>query len=805
MSSESKGHARVVLPSAQPIYTAARRWRDEALIDDRSLFDGRHLDGRATTQGLLTHYVDNLEEGEGTFVSKLQFQLRDASTDTIQAAAELLYVHCLITSTEAMKGKSKAALVETVVDFRSSGTSGLTDDLREALNAGVARPGQAYNNYRWKMFRYLVRVFEAVKALAPEDRAAALATPASFADLVTDIDEQSVWSQRYALEHLLFPDDCPAVLSRDDRRLIVERLGRPGESVADVVRRLDTNVTYGARSAVNLYRTPYREQWQDPSPELATYTAWAGRVVASVDLAARERAYKIERVSRLKAAFAAAADDADPTMALRAALSGLNLVDFRVVDDFLTWSAGHPEICSRALRELEREPGPESMDRFLALIPREHQLSGRGARISLASTLLMGLDPSGLPPWRDTQYQQTVRLTGGYHPQEAGTAGEVYVLFLERLDVIIGAMLAAGIKTADRLDAQGLAWTIATWVPDEGWSDAEREEFLAWRDGKPLAGHATSPSAASVAASAASERSGDDVEGESQGPASVEAMAESLLFAPDDVPWLQETIDLLTRKRQLILQGPPGTGKTYIGRAVAEFVAGSASRVETVQFHPSYAYEDFVAGLRPDPKNPTTFTVVKGPFVALCERARAEEDKTFVLVIDEINRGNIPAVFGELYFLLEYRNAAIAMGYGGARFSMPENVLIIGTMNTADRSITSLDAALRRRFFVRELRPGERPLQGVLGRFLEEHSQDLGWLSDLLDVANARIDDPDQAIGPSHFLSPGLTELDARRAWDNSVVPMARELFYSQPARVAELDFDVLKTAVVGSHDDAVD
>lgn len=803
MSSEPTGHARVVLPSAQPIYAAARRWRDESLIEDRSLFDGRNLYGRATAQGLITHFVDNLEEGDGTFVSKLRYQLREASADTVQVAAELLYVHCLITATEAMKGKSKATLVETVVGFRTSGTSGLSDDLREALNAGVARPGQAYNNYRWKMFRYLVRVFEAVKGLAPEHRAAALATPASFAELVAEIDEQSVWSQRYAIEHLLFPDDCPTVLSRDDRALIVEQLGRPGESVADVVRRLDTNVSYGERSGVNLYRTPYREQWQGPSPELATYAAWSGRVLGSVDLAGRERDYKMERVPLIQTAFAAADSDTDPSGALRTALVGLNLVDYRVVDDFLNWSAEHPDTCSLALRELAREPGPASMDRFLALIPREQQLSGRGARISLASTLLMGLDPGGLPPWRDTQYQQTVRLTGGYHPQEAATAGEVYVLFLERLDVILAATLAAGTEVADRLDAQGLAWTIATWLPDTDWSDVERDEFLAWRDGKPLANRA--PSAGPAVATNKTEGSGDVVEDESKGLASVEALAESLLFAPDDVPWLQETIDLLTLKRQLILQGPPGTGKTYVGQALAKFVAGSASRVETVQFHPSYAYEDFVAGLRPDPENPTTFTVVKGPFVTLCERARAEDDKTFVLVVDEINRGNIPAVFGELYFLLEYRNTAIAMGYGGARFSMPENVLILGTMNTADRSITSLDAALRRRFFVRDLRPGEPPLHGVLGRFLDEHAPDLAWLSELLDLANSRIDDPDQAIGPSHFLSPGISELGARRAWDNSVVPMARELFYSQPARVAELDFDVLKTAVVGSDDDPTD
>lgn len=795
------GKARVVLPSAQPIYAAARRWRDEALIGDRSLFDGRVIDGAAVTDGLMTHYVNNPEEGEGTFTSKLKFQLRNASPDTIQVAAELMYVHCLITSTDAMKGKSKAELVEAILGFRDSGTSGLPDDLREALRAGVARPGQAYNNLRWKMFRYLVRVFAEVKKLAPEDRPSALASPESFDRLVSEIDEQSVWTQRFALEHLLFPDDCPAILSREDRVVQLQKLGHDGETINDVIRRLPSNVFYGDRSAVNLYRTPFSESWRGLSANLQQYAKWAKRVHESIDLDEQERSYKLDRVPGFAEAFEEASAGRDPTQRLRAALQGLNLVDYRVLDDYLRWSGENPDVSGEALRELAKQPGPESMDRFLQYVPRDKQLSGIGARISLGSTLLMGLQPEQLPPWRDTQYQQTVRLTGGYNPQEAATAGERYLLFLERLDVIIAALASVDVAIADRLDAQGLAWAVATWSPGESWPTDEAEEFLAWRDGRPLVKHPSPDEPTNL-----SKDSENPAPPHNKAvPSSVEALAESLMFAPEDVGWLHETIDLLAAKRQLILQGPPGTGKTYVGRAVANFVAGDPSRVDIVQFHPSYAYEDFVAGLRPDPNKPSEFTVVKGPFVALAERARQAPEQVFVLLIDEINRGNIPSIFGELYFLLEYRDSAIRMSYGEDTFSLPENVLILGTMNTADRSITSLDSALRRRFFVRTLRPGENPLAGLLRRFLTDAAPDLLWLADLLDLANERINDPDQSIGPSHFLDPEVSELSARRAWDNAVVPMLTELFYAQPDRVPELTFDVLKIAVTGNDDDAAD
>jgi len=121
--------------------------------------------------------------------------------------------------------------------------------------------------------------------------------------------------------------------------------------------------------------------------------------------------------------------------------------------------------------------------------------------------------------------------------------------------------------------------------------------------------------------------------------------------------------------------------------------------------------------------------------------------------------------------------------------------MIIGTMNTADRSITALDAALRRRFYIRDLRPDHPPVDGILRRYLATNAPQLGWLADLLDAANTAIGDADQYIGPSHFMGE-VDEDWARRAWSYSVMPTLRELYYNDQRQADALEFDILREAL---------
>lgn len=251
------------------------------------------------------------------------------------------------------------------------------------------------------------------------------------------------------------------------------------------------------------------------------------------------------------------------------------------------------------------------------------------------------------------------------------------------------------------------------------------------------------------------------------------------------VGWLQDCVQLLRDRRQLIFYGPPGTGKTYLARALAQHIT-DAGNVKLVQFHPAYSYEDFFEGFRPQGEagGHIGFTLKAGPLRSLVDKAVDNPDAVYVLVIDEINRGNLPKIFGELYFLLEYRDQTIDLMYSSDSaepFSLPKNILVIGTMNTADRSIALVDAALRRRFAFLPLHPSEEPTNGILRSWLAAKDYPT-TVADLHDELNARITDPDFKIGPSYFMRDRIandpTEIALNLMWRTDILPLLEEHHY---------------------------
>ncbi|RZB15802.1 DUF4357 domain-containing protein [Streptomyces sp. F001] len=266
-------------------------------------------------------------------------------------------------------------------------------------------------------------------------------------------------------------------------------------------------------------------------------------------------------------------------------------------------------------------------------------------------------------------------------------------------------------------------------------------------------------------------------------PEPTEELAAELLV--HDVGWLGEIRDLLWDDRQLVLYGPPGTGKTYLALKLAEFLGGGPEQVKLVQFHPSYSYEDFFEGFRPqeDPETrEVAFRLTAGPLRELADLASREGNRHIphFLIIDEINRANLAKVFGELYFLLEYRNKSVRLTYSSDDFALPPNLFVIGTMNTADRSIALVDAAMRRRFAFVELSPRTEPTSGLLRRWLVREGRDTEP-ADLLDALNSRIDDPDFHIGPSYLMKKGVyREGGLERTWRTKILPLLEEHHYGE-------------------------
>ncbi|MBL1101589.1 AAA family ATPase [Streptomyces coffeae] len=252
-----------------------------------------------------------------------------------------------------------------------------------------------------------------------------------------------------------------------------------------------------------------------------------------------------------------------------------------------------------------------------------------------------------------------------------------------------------------------------------------------------------------------------------------------------DRAWLEEMRELLIDEKQLVLYGPPGTGKTYLAMKLAEHFGGGPEQVKIVQFHPSYAYEDFFEGFRPvaDPETrEVAFRLTAGPLRELADLASREGNRHIphFLIIDEINRANLAKVFGELYFLLEYRDRSVRLTYSGDDFPLPPNLFVIGTMNTADRSIALVDAAMRRRFAFVELSPRTEPTAGLLTRWLAREGRDQEPAR-LLDALNARIGDADFAIGPSYLMKPGVyRDGGLERTWRTKILPLLEEHHYGE-------------------------
>lgn len=250
----------------------------------------------------------------------------------------------------------------------------------------------------------------------------------------------------------------------------------------------------------------------------------------------------------------------------------------------------------------------------------------------------------------------------------------------------------------------------------------------------------------------------------------------------------------IERKGQAILYGPPGTGKTYLAEKLAQhLVAEGDGFIETVQFHPAYSYEEFVQGIRPQrTENGLDYPLLPGRFLTFCRQARLRAGRS-VLILDEINRANLAQVFGEVMSLLEYRERPLTLA-GGGSFSIPANVVLLGTMNTADRSIALVDYALRRRFAFLAVYPD----YGVLQRYHARHTGlSVDGLVRLLQQINGEIGDPHYALGITFFLRPALPD-QLESIWRTEIEPYLEEYFFDRPARVNAFRWEAVK-AVIGN------
>lgn len=848
-------------PWADPgVYEVAARWVDECLREDGSLFTpggpiwtrehALALDERVTPPPPIT----------GSFEEKLRWQVGPLTSPQRQYAAELLYMLLL------PDGSTYAPRSREIIGIALEGVSPaitIPTELEEALEAShrVADygPGKNRRPDHLKLFAQWVAGW---KQLGDEERANLLVAPWAFRDFIDRYRTGAGGMQVEAILHLAFPDVFEYALAPENKQKIATAFGGlPAVQTAENVDRKllaireATTPVFGRE--INLYADATRRLWtQTGSRAWDEFVHWTARLFETPGFDVAERDDKIVVAENLRAARDRA-DSEDPewVSALKAAFGPPSeLIDWRARDRFLDWCSANTPEARRLLAQLWAN-GLDGLEGFLEELPRG-AVSGPGTRLSIASFLLLAVDALRLPVFRAQPYataQKLLDLTEeelpvsdeidlsrqyspedlavrlgvsarsiraflreqftrseekkgeswwpltneqveavvaqfGRKPLRADSLAGRYARFLALLDELLLRLIARGVPVRDRLDAQGLVWWVTSAKPPEQWDEEERGAFLAYQRGE----------------------GGDGPPRQRLDQHLVPAVTDSLVHRLTlDADWLQEIVDLLNEKGQVIFYGPPGTGKTYVAQELAAHATSSGGSWQLVQFHPAYTYEDFFEGYRPTPGNggSLSFKLRNGPLRQLVDLAKDDEEHPYVLVIDEINRGNLPKIFGELYFLLEYRDRSIRLQYSpDDEFRLPENLFVIGTMNTADRSIALVDSALRRRFYFVEFSPvAGGSVAALLRSWLQEEHRST-TPADLLDELNKALTETpgageEFAVGPSYFMDDSGTP-NVARVWQYAILPMLEERFYGALSRAdleARFGLDAIRARLMAS------
>lgn len=761
----------------EKVYEAAKFWVERALKADDSLFTpGQAIWTLENLAMLREQFLDRPDIPGDGFYGRLENQLAGSPPETYQLIGEVLYVHFLIIHQSATRSDTKSDGINRVLE-RSSAATTIPAHLVAGLSPGIVHPGQFFQRRRDLQLGFLIELVERLKEQDAAVRSDILNDPWMFKSFSENLDFRSnllsgvnaaygIRAQRDAILHLVFPDSFEGIVSADHKNSIAnafaEYVEQPTDDVDYKLQQIRPHLEARYGGNINLYEPVIRSIWGSSAPgPWDDFVRRAKEYVASGRLRPEESDYKRAIAHRIATARTAVlAPSGDWQNLLKRSIGG-NLI-FRIQQTRLRdWIDDFPADVLTAIQGIWAAGGSPIQQRirdFSDQLPRS-VVAGPGTRTNVISVLLMGLNVEQYPPFRVGAFNQAYALTGYGRPDSGSNEAALYQYALDFLDTFIGEALARGLEIENRLDAQGIVWGVLAYYDElDDEDDSERE---------PAIGFA--------------------------------ALADEL-YLPTE--FLEEINTMLEDKKQVIFQGPPGTGKTYVARKFAEHISGAKQRVRLVQFHPSYAYEDFVQGFRPSSSDDgqLTYQLREGPLMrsarAAAREAQAEPHAKHFLIIDEINRANLGKVFGELYYLLEYRGEDVEMQYAdeGDWFSLPENLYIIGTMNTADRSIALVDLALRRRFYFVEFHPDKDPIKGLLHRYLDDKSPGMAWVADVVDEANKRLsNEPHAAIGPSYFMKPGLNEAAVERIWKYGVLPYIEErLFGQDAARLAEFDLDTL-------------
>ena len=716
-------------------------------------------------------FVQEADETKGkNFEDKLENQLKDATLEVHRLVAELLYIH-LLPAGWIIKAPKKRWLSE--LPLRLARQKGLTDDedlippdLGAGLDQRVLHPGPAFNSNRFDLMAWLLNfVLNWWREVEESSRIEALGSFNAFKRQAELVPGSYSAIQRSLLYNLLFPADYPPIVSADHKRRIVRAFTQPGDphdsdtALGVVYRRVKAQPDF-----IDFYHRPYLDRWEDK----ATASPWGALATLARRLIASPAFKQLDREPMLSCA-GEARPVLDAILAAGDAASAGHVDSLR--DVISRYSKALTRLCripswtmlrsqsdrfGQLIQELlgGKELTPR-VDTFAETYSDTTGLKGHGMLASAASFFLSLYTPTETPRFGSNAFNYAIMKLGAEQWGPDSSAGEVYTRAMTFLDEVVEQCAQREVTLEDRLDAQGIVLALFTWrtkpasLPDDLWREIESFRKLVKVETPP-----------------------DDV-GET-------------VVVPK--PESEDPIEqLLLKRHNVLLYGPPGTGKTYRTIQIAErwVTQNGPDSVWQVTFHPSYAYEDFIEGYRPDESG--KFVLRPGLFVQAARAAASHPDQRTLLVIDELNRGDVARLFGELITLIEadkrHLGVARRLPYSQESFWVPPNLYLLGTMNTADRSISLLDIAIRRRFCFVEFPPDPKFFDSADGYVRSLDGLSLGQV---LEGLNRRLQeagvDRDRAVGHAHLLARIGSTSPLRGIADRfryDIVPLIEEYCYA--------------------------
>ena len=806
------------------IFQAAEHWRRNVLEADGSVFGSQSLWHLQNFEALDQHFVKNYDAGEGNFLTKFEKQLAPTEPGVKQLAAEILWVMFLCPSN--ITPETKRENIETIWKWSGEPLPDNLPWLSDEYLGGVGSAGTGYNTNRFRELAYFIRLMIAFKKLSDAERQRLLADGWGLDEWLEEIPENDARQFRHMLLFLLFPDDFERIFGGSDRvRIVSSFTGKSNAQVkAKSPREIDIELlairreqeqTFGQKE-LDFYRPPLRELWGE-SRNVSWLLSWNPNYWTWDDFgAAREathqgktyterwscssrqprvgdKAYLLRTGMPPKGIIAAGnivtepyeAPDWDEEKAAQGKTRWYVDVSFSRIQDPITdpfvseadlaqitvdqqvWSpqSSGIEIKARSAGVLNKlwdnvvqaTPGPKAESRALDIT-----------------------DPVNLiyfgPPGTGKTYTLS-KLFGKYTSEKQNIDRQAWLvqqlLDARWFDVIFAALVDLG----DRAKVTQIA----------------DHEFIVLKALAMGRDRHVRQTIWAVLQEHARENSSTVRYKKRNTPLVFDKEEDGTWTLVDD--WQEEGADQVAMA-QSWRQGPQ-----------AEAVQ---PRYEMVTFHQAYSYEDFVEGIRPVQDEETgelIYQVIPGVFRRICRRAKADPQRRYAIFIDEINRGNIAKIFGELITLIEEDKRVtynpdgslesgmeLTLPYSGDRFGVPKNLDVYGAMNTADRSIALLDTALRRRFKFEELMPQAGLIDGSRGDgYIEDGEGGLIDLRALLEAMNRRIRfllNRDMTLGHS-FLMKVKNFSGLREVMIHKIIPLLQEYFYEDWQRIQLVFRDV--------------